>query len=375
MNRSPTIGIIMDFFIPGIIEGAGAYAREQGISIDSRWAVRGDWMPEQPDWDAVMVHLVDRSDVWDRVNRLGVPVVNLSSRTRNVYPKVEIDFAAAGRRAVAEVAEHGVRVVALVDHGAEPVARRFNLGACCEARRVGVEAIWLPEWAMDEEFESAALRIARSLGEVRKRTAFLCAHAGVAYSIERHLVGLGVEIPDEVAMVVLDKDVQRTPEMAGIPLSVVRPDFWEQGYVGGRLLHRMLRGRRYAGRKLIRIAENDFIDRESTGRPTTRDPFVRKALHGLQEGDVRSLSVEALVRYVGLSRRTLEQRFKKEVGSTLHRAILKRRINEATRLLRAGDATVGEVGEVCGFASLHYFSSAYKRETGKTPGSVRREKA
>lgn len=362
----------MDFFVPGIIEGAGAYARECGLSIDSRWAVRADWMPDQPGWDGIMVHLVDRADVWDKVRALGIPVLNLSSRTRDVHPKVEIDSAAAGRRAIAEVVERGIRKVAILDFGTEPVALRFNLGVRCEARKRDVSIRGLPEWDSEAEFETMARGIARSLAEFDGQSAFLCAHAGVAYSVLRHLQELGTEVPDEIAIVVLDKDVQRTAEMAAMPMSVVRPDFWEHGYVAARLLHRMLRGRAYPARKLIRIRHTDFIERESTGRPTTRDPFVRKALHGLQEGELRSLSVEGLVRYAGLSRRTLEQRFKKEVGTTLHRAILKRRIREATRLLQTGDVTVGEVGDLCGFASLHYFSSAYKRETGKTPGSVRR---
>lgn len=373
MQSTPVFGIVMDFFVPGVIDGAGAYARESGITIDSRWAVRGDWMPSQQDWDGVLVHLVDRSDVWERVHALGVPVVNMSSRTSDVYPKVEIDFAAAGRRAVAEVAAGGIRTVALLDHHSEPVGRRFNLGICCEARKLGLEVHWLGEWSLGKEFEQTALQLAMALAGLPSRSALLCAHAGVAYSILRQLVGLATRIPEEIAVVVLDKDVQRTPEMAIIPMSAVRPDFWQQGYVATRLLHGILRGSDHPGRKLIRIRQNSFIERESTGRPTTRDPAVRKALHGLEEGDLQSLSVDGLVRYAGMSRRTLEQRFKKELGTTLHRAISKRRIDEATRLLRAGDLTVAEVGFQCGFSSLHYFSTAYKRETGQSPGRIRQE--
>jgi LacI family transcriptional regulator len=271
------------------------------------------------------------------------------------------------------VAADCIQTLALLDHHSEPVAKRFNLGICCEARKLGLEVRWLGQWNLGEDFEQTALKLAVTLAGLRTRSALLCAHAGVAYSILRQLVGLATRVPEEVAVVVLDKDVQRTAEMATVPMSAVRPDFWQQGYVAARVLHGMLRGRDYPGRKLIRIRQNEFIGRESTGRATTRDPFVRKALHGLEEGDLGSLSVDGLVRYAGMSRRTLEQRFKKELGTTLHRAISKRRIDEATRLLRAGDLTVAEVGFKCGFSSLHYFSTAYKKETGQTPGRVRQE--
>lgn len=367
-----SIGILMDFFVPGVIDGAGAYGREHGIVIDPRWAVRADWMPARPDWDGVLVSLVDRSDLWKRVHALGVPVINLSSRAPDLFPKVEIHFAACGRRALSEAADRGIHEVLLIEHPGEPVTVAFNRGVCCEARKREVSLRWLRSWDGRADLDENARRIAAELAQVEGRPALLAAHAGVVYSVLNELRGLDCQVPEDLAIIVLDKDIQRSPEMAPVPLAVVRPDFWQQGYLAARTLHRMISGEHFAERHLIRIKSCDFVERESIGTPTTRDPFVMKVLHGLREGELCRLSVDGLVRYAGQSRRTIEQRFKKETGTTLHRAILKRRIEEATRMLKTADLTVGEVADACGFASLHYFSAAYKRETGKTPGSVKR---
>ena len=44
VKREKTIGVLMDFLVPGVIDGAGAYAREHGLRIDARWSVRADWV-------------------------------------------------------------------------------------------------------------------------------------------------------------------------------------------------------------------------------------------------------------------------------------------------------------------------------------------
>lgn len=45
MSRQKTVGLLMDYVVPGVIEGAGAYLREKGLRIDARWSVRADWTP------------------------------------------------------------------------------------------------------------------------------------------------------------------------------------------------------------------------------------------------------------------------------------------------------------------------------------------
>jgi transcriptional regulator GlxA family with amidase domain len=99
---------------------------------------------------------------------------------------------------------------------------------------------------------------------------------------------------------------------------------------------------------------------------------VAKALHlidGPVDGD---LTVDELAKRVGVSRRKLEQRFRKITGGTPHEAILDRRITEAKRLLESGSESISEVGQACGFSSVHYFTTAFSREVGESPGAYRR---
>src|SRR5690606_4438696 len=103
VNEAEVIGVVMDYFRPAIIEGAGAYARANGLRIDPRWSVRGDWMSKSPGWDGVLVNLVEGRETLKRVEALGIPVVHLNGWLgESTKPRVEADYARCAEMAVAE---------------------------------------------------------------------------------------------------------------------------------------------------------------------------------------------------------------------------------------------------------------------------------
>ncbi len=51
------------------------------------------------------------------------------------------------------------------------------------------------------------------------------------------------------------------------------------------------------------------------------------------------------------------------------------RIYHSPDLLRAGGLSVAQVAETTGYSSVHYFSTAFKREVGETPGGYRKRRA
>jgi LacI family transcriptional regulator len=371
VERKKTIGLLMDYVIPGVIDGAGAYVREHGLRIDARWSVRADWMPESPGWDGVLAHLVDSEGVLGRVGSLGLPVVHLSGWLAGSVPRVDTDYRACAALAVGEFRELGLRRVAGVDSRVSRVGRRSFLGLRVAARRAGLEFVTIPRWPRGEDFPDGVRWVAERLAAGKRPCGLFLPHAGFTFSVLDELAALGVRVPEDVAVIVIDKDVQRTAALAPVPLTAVVPDDWHQGYEAARMVHRLMDGKRI-GKRIVRIAPVGIVRRNSTGVETTHDPVVAKALHWIRERPLGRLSVRQLANYAGVSRRTLEQRFRRETGRTLHAAIMRRRVDEAKRLLRAGDLTVAEVAEAAGYSSVHYFSTAFKREIGETPGRWRR---
>ena len=51
--------------------------KKQGIRLDSRWSVRGDWTPKSPHWDGLLYGVVDNEKLRKRINRWKIPQVSL----------------------------------------------------------------------------------------------------------------------------------------------------------------------------------------------------------------------------------------------------------------------------------------------------------
>lgn len=61
---------------------------------------------------------------------------------------------------------------------------------------------------------------------------------------------------------------------------------------------------------------------------------------------------------------------KRYTGMPLHKYLLHIRIENAVKLLEAGNDSIGDVAKKCGFCDIYYFSKYFKKITGMPPGKV-----
>jgi len=81
--------------------------------------------------------------------------------------------------------------------------------------------------------------------------------------------------------------------------------------------------------------------------------------------------VSDVLQGVTLSRRVLEQRFRRLLGRTPREEILQVRLARVKQLLTETDLTLYQVAERTGFEHVEYLSVVFKRETGRTPRQFR----
>jgi len=372
----PRIGLVSDYFRAGVAEGAAAYARAHDLEIDPRWSVRGDWMTQQPEWDGVIAEVVDMPGLEERLLALRLPMVLLApmAKAPPEMPQVEIDARACGAMAFDELESIGARSLVTWRCSNRPIDLEACAGFIDAANQRGRRVI-------DPEPLRRAVQAQMSHGdfvrlcadvltEVERPAGIFLVHAGYAYSLLIELRARGFRIPEDVAIVVIQKDVQGTAEMASVPLTTVDPDNWQQGYFAAARLHRLIQGEAMDA-ATHRIPPVGVTRRDSTGRPVARDPAVAKVLHLIRERFATDLKVDELARLVGASRRSLEERFRKEMRLSIHDALVKRRTEEAKRLLRATPMSIALIAEACGYSSVHYFSTAFKREVKTSPAAYR----
>ena len=102
----------------------------------------------------------------------------------------------------------------------------------------------------------------------------------------------------------------------------------------------------------------------------------RSALQEVQRwaanNPAENLSVEALAKRMGLTRRHFSRLFRAEVGATPAAWVEGIRIEAARRLLEDGIETPKQVAAHCGFADADTFRRAFVRQVGVTPAEYRK---
>jgi len=109
--------------------------------------------------------------------------------------------------------------------------------------------------------------------------------------------------------------------------------------------------------------------------PPARDRRTRESIHRVAEWLERSIGEEVrlseVARLAELSPYHFLRTFKREIGVTPYRFLVRARIRRALELLMEPGATVTEIAYAVGFGDLSNFVHTFRREVGSTPGRWR----
>ncbi len=175
----------------------------------------------------------------------------------------------------------------------------------------------------------------------------------------------GIPVPEQVAIIGIDND-PLTRTLTRIPLSSVIQGTEEMGYTAAHLLHQMLGGARFPGRRIL-VPPVGINVLESTRHQPLASPHVMRARHFIRQYACQGIKTEQVADYVGVSRSLLEEHFRRELQCTVHQEILRHKLDAAKTLLASRDASSAEVAIRCGFTSLQYMYAVFRRELGCTP--------
>ena len=181
----------------------------------------------------------------------------------------------------------------------------------------------------------------------------------------------GLDVPGDVAILGVDDD-PLTCETSLPALSSVALDGEAAGYAAAAALDAAMRGL-LAGRPRRRIVLSAVRveARASTARFLGRDPLVAKARAAIAARLRERLSVAALARELGVSRRTLELRFRAETGVPLGEAILGERLARAQDLLRTTSLPCEQIAAACGICDASHLAHLFRRKLGASPTDFR----
>ena len=343
-----------------VLPGIAGFAREQGD-----WVLQAfDRMPkpgEKPDGIVGIFGASLREEV-EALRARGVPMVCLSGfDPLPGIPLVNHDDAAIAAMAAEHLVGKGYRRFAYVHH-----SQGVNAGLRLLGFRSRLAELDMPEPEVWEGFGEELQAFVRASPKPVGVFAF---NDKRARSVEHACRVLDVSIPAELGLLGVDNDPIEC-ELCPVPLSSIVLQFGETGREAARMLDAMMRGEAVS-MEPFRLKPLKIEERISTDPLRVEDAAVRRALARMKLFMPAWPGVGALATEIGMSKRSLELRFREATGETIHQRLQRMRVEEAKRLFREERVNVTEAAERVGVHDINRFGQLFRKQTGMTASKYR----
>ncbi len=316
--------------------------------------------------DGIITYIADQSLV-DVAKRLSVPLVDTAISEVDVPMSVSLDNAAVGRLAAEALTRLGLK----------------HFGYCgVRGKRASDERrSYFTQHLQKSSFTLAAFvqRVAEGESRMKPLTNWLTSLPKPVGILtfddklgERVLAACrwsGLSVPDWVAVLGIGND-DLISKLTWPSLSSINVPAERIGFEAAHILDRAMQGMAVE-QSQRRLPPTGVTMRGSTDLLAVQDTAVESAAQYIREHAGEAIGVEHVARAVGISRRTLDRRFVKALGRSVHEELAAVRMQNACTMLSENQETVGSIAAACGFSTAASFSRAFHSHTGCWPTEYR----
>ena len=181
-----------------------------------------------------------------------------------------------------------------------------------------------------------------------------------------------LHIPEQIAIIGVDND-ELVCELSNPPLSSIALNTERSGYEAAELLDKMMsRKKRKPAHQTIVVHPTHVVTRQSTNIFAMEDREVGRALRFIRRHAKEIIQVRDVVDAVGVSRRSLEQRFRKELGRSVLAEIKRARIDQVARMLVETNLSVSQIALTLGYSGVETIARYFKSEMAMSPVAYRK---
>ena len=333
-------------------------------------------------YDGLIVRVMDDRTA-SALAKSGKPVVDTYGRgDGSPFDTIRLDDEGTAKMAAAYFADHNFEKCAFCGFAGPRfssareeafVAAVRRSGRTCFAYR-GEEATRLDDTFFRNE-RTDFIPDARSLGRwivsLPKPIAVFCCNDIRAFQLINVCESEGVSVPGEVAVLGVDNDVL-LGTFTRPPLSSIDTDPMSIGRKAGEMLARRMSGARSAPRIVLHPPRR-VVERASTEVYSFHTPWLSDAMVFIARNLARGITAKDVFARLGYSHTAVNNAFRAELGTSVHREILRRRLALACRLLKETDKSAARIATDSGFLNPQYFSRAFSSAFGITPDAWRRK--
>ena len=202
-----------------------------------------------------------------------------------------------------------------------------------------------------------------------KPVAVFCSHDLRAWQLLNVCRAAGLDVPHDVAILGVDDDTLlcafTTPMLSSVDAAA---------FEVGRLAVETLAAR-FAdpARPLVRVRvkPKGITVRASTEVYPLDPPWLSDALVFIRRNVARRTTAADVFAHLGRSHTLVESAFRRVLGTTVQKEIMRARLDEARRLLASTALPMADVARLAGFARVQYFCNSFAAEMGCTPTEYR----
>jgi len=205
----------------------------------------------------------------------------------------------------------------------------------------------------------------RILASLPKPVAVMCQNDDTMAIVLNAAIDAGLHVPEEVALLGYGNS-PLVCDFLPVKLSSIDVDLAGLGYRAAGELDRLFKGG-LPSHMPVRVPPKGIVLRESTNFMALSDPHVKNAYRKIWHQYSTPLNVETLIQSSSISRSTLHNRFKREIGRPIGKELLRVRIEHARRMLTTTDKSVEDIARECGFSSRASFGNTFTRYLAISP--------
>ncbi len=382
MQKNRRVAVVCNLTRPydrRIIHGIAHYMHEVGTW---RLYVEEDPLQKLPDlahWDGdgLIVDFDDRK-VAAAVSGVDMPVVGIGGGygwydcASNV-PYLITDNAAISTMAAEHLLECGLRQFAFCGFPRTRVNGWSAERAEAFAARVGQQghpcSIYTGPQASARRWSDMQRHLVEWLQTLDPPLGMMACNDARARHVLEACRTLRLRVPDDVALIGVDND-EIMCQLARPPLSSIEQGTFQMGYEAASLLDHLMAGRRPREERYL-IPPERLVARQSTDVLAVDDPDVADAVRFIREHACEGIALADVLEKVAVSCSSLEKRFRKHLGRTIHSEIQRVKIERVKHLLDTTSLTTQQIMRRAGFHYVQYMTTLFRKTTGYTPAEYR----
>ena len=381
-----TIGILIErqrTYGRRLCEGIIRFARER-----TNWTLRiVDFMnlpqiAHNKDIDGFIARVMDdRAE--EQLRATGKPVVDVFfERPRMGFAAADQNALLVGQMAAQHFIEHRFTNFAFCGYNGRSYSdrRRDAFMQCLEQNHFPCAVYRTPPSALKDFNNSVVLqerfgfasdhRALRTwISKLPKPVGVFCSHDMRAYHLAEACRSLGLQIPEDVAILGADDD-ELVCNFSDPPLSSIDQNAFGIGYAAAKTLESMLQNPDVVPSPVL-IDPIRLIERESTRIYTVSPPWLSDALIFIRRNISNNITASDVYAAVGKSHTLVDSAFRRTFGTSVQKTIIRTRLEEAKRLIRDTSLTLTEIAAKTGFSTAQYFCSSFSKTFGTSPSAYR----